>query len=55
MRGYRVLRFANEDFLREPDVAMDAIGRAVMDSRAKCIEPTPPRIALQFDPPSRGG
>ena len=33
MRGYRVIRFANEDFLREPDVVMDAIGRAMMESQ----------------------
>jgi very-short-patch-repair endonuclease len=37
MRGYRVMRFANEDFLREPDVVMEAIGRAITE-RAAALE-----------------
>lgn len=38
-RGYRVMRFANEDFLREPDVVMEAISRAVFE-----LCPSPNRL-----------
>ncbi|HVZ90900.1 MAG TPA: endonuclease domain-containing protein [Rhizomicrobium sp.] len=38
-RGYRVLRFSNEEFLKNRDLVTDAIGRAIDDSGVPLPEP----------------
>jgi len=46
-RGYRVLRFSNDDVLRDPDRVAEVILAAV--------GPLPEIRSADFDPPSRGG
>ena len=38
-RGYRVLRFSNEEFLKNRDVIVDSIGRAIVASGVPLPEP----------------
>ncbi|MGB8363589.1 MAG: endonuclease domain-containing protein [Rhizomicrobium sp.] len=50
-RGYRVLRIANVDLLRNKQDALEAIWLAVKNSGL----PLPEICCANFDPPSRGG
>ena len=52
--GYRVLRFSNYEFLRDPDSVVESIWRAVGDSNCPLPEIAHARTR-NFDPPSRGG
>jgi very-short-patch-repair endonuclease len=42
-RGFRVLRFSNEEFLKSRDVVIDAIARAIDDAGVPLPEPRPLR------------
>ena len=49
--GYRVLRFSNSDFLRQPANILENIWHAIEESGC----PLPEKSSGFFDPPSRGG